>query len=217
MPSLAVCTASSRDPKWPYTFCIAQLMANLKGFERATLNIELGSVCQMARHRLVDIARRDGYSHILFIDDDMRFPADCADRLLARNKPIVAANYVCRVFPVVPLSAKNGERVYSNGKSGLESVDHAPAGMMMIETSVFDRLPMPWFNTQFLPETPSEYMGEDVFFCRLAREHGYDVWIDHDLSHEIGHVGGIEFHEQLAIPPEKIPSLVELVKREVAA
>jgi hypothetical protein len=36
-------------------------------------------------------------------------------------------------------------------------------------------------------------MGEDVFFCKKAQELGYKVSIDHDVSHEIGHIGTFEF------------------------
>jgi hypothetical protein len=36
-------------------------------------------------------------------------------------------------------------------------------------------------------------MGEDVFFCKKARELGHKIYIDHDVSHEIGHIGTFEF------------------------
>ena len=38
-------------------------------------------------------------THILWLDSDMRFPADTLGRLLARNRDIVGANYCARRFP----------------------------------------------------------------------------------------------------------------------
>ena len=36
-------------------------------------------------------------------------------------------------------------------------------------------------------------VGEDVYFCKLARERGFDVFVDHDLSKDCGHVGMLEY------------------------
>jgi hypothetical protein len=32
-------------------------------------------------------------------------------------------------------------------------------------------------------------MGEDWYFVKKLSEAGADIWIDHDLSRQIGHVG----------------------------
>jgi hypothetical protein len=39
----------------------------------------------------------------------------------------------------------------------------------------------------------STYIGEDVFFCQKAAAAGFKIWIDHDVSKEIGHIGTFEF------------------------
>jgi hypothetical protein len=62
---------------------------------------------------------------------------------------------------------------------------------------------MPWFKTEFQPETPHDFMSDDVWFCNLARKHGHEVWLDHDLSQEIGHIGSVEFHHGLT-PAESV-------------
>lgn len=202
-PSLAICTPSGREPRWPYTFCVARLMGGLRSFSRVTLQIELGYATDSARCRLVKLVKADNYTHTLFIDDDMSFPADAAERLLSRDKDIVAANYTCRVFPVMPLASIDGSRIFSKGKTGLEEVHAAPTGMMLIKNTVFDKLEMPWFQTTFRPEHPDDWMSDDVWFCARARDAGFKVWIDHDLSNEIAHVGGMEFHHGMTQPPEE--------------
>ena len=35
--------------------------------------------------------------------------------------------------------------------------------------------------------------GEDVYFCTMARVHGFEVWVDHDLSKEVTHIGQFEY------------------------
>ncbi len=218
-PSLAVCTCSGRHPVWPYTFSVARMLTQLgESFARATYQVELGYATDMARNRLVKFAREGKYSHILFIDDDMSFPPNAAARLLAHGKAIVGANYTCRVFPVVPLAGKDGWRVYSGGKTGIEQVDFVPTGMMLVETRVFDDIELPWFQSTFQPGDPWEFMSDDVYFCNKARKQGHEVWVDHALSNEIGHCGQIEFHMGMVEPPPPPPPqpLLEVVKGLVA-
>lgn len=216
-PSLAICTPSGRLPSWSYAFCLARMVGCIKSFSRATVQIELGYATDAARIRLVDFTKREGYSHILFLDDDMSFPGDTADRLIAHDKDIVGANYTSRVFPVRPLAVKDSKHHASRGRSGLEKVDIVPTGIMMVRMSVFERLPLPWFQTTFQPESPLDPMSDDVYFCHLARKHGFDVWVDHDLSMEIGHAGTIEFGHMMAPgAEEETKSLIERAKEQAA-
>jgi hypothetical protein len=62
---------------------------------------------------------------------------------------------------------------------------------MLIKREVFEGMSEPWFDMPW--QTTRGYMGEDVFFCKKAQELGYKVYIDHDVSHEIGHIGTFEF------------------------
>jgi hypothetical protein len=53
------------------------------------------------REKLVDAALAEGCEAILFIDSDMRFPADIIDVLLSREVPIVGVNAVTRRKPTL--------------------------------------------------------------------------------------------------------------------
>jgi hypothetical protein len=149
----------------------------------------LGIYIANLRQSAVSIAQQTGASHLLFIDADMRFPEDTLDRLLAADKDIVAANCVMRTMPEWWVARKAGQVVSSVGRSGLEQVDSVGCGVMLIRLAVFDDLPRPWFST---PWNGQDHDGEDLYFCRLARAHGFAVWIDHDLSQAVRHTGSVE-------------------------
>lgn len=157
------------------------------------LSTSAGSILPRERQRLVMAARKVEATHLLWLDDDMVFPADTLHRLLLPKKPIVAANCTTRSLPPKPCATKNNARVQSNDKHGLEEVDAVGMAVMLTEMRVFDTIPEPWFMFGFQPKSKN-YTGEDVFFCHTARAHGFPVLIDHDLSVEIGHMGGHEFH-----------------------
>lgn len=159
---------------------------------------ELNYSTDRSRCLLAKEAIENKYTHILFLDDDMSFPHYTANRLVSHKKPIIAANYTSRVLPLKPMAVKDGERIMSKGRSGLERVDRAPTGIMLIETSVFEKLEMPWFKTEMIPPYgPDDWISDDFYFCQKAVAAGFDIWIDHDLSQQVGHVGNHIFSHSM--------------------
>jgi len=144
----------------------------------------LGIYIAALRTSCVDLARQMGASHLLFVDADMRFPADLADRLLARDVDVVGANYLQRTQPHLPVTQLNGLPVSSTGRTGLQAVDILGTGALLIKLSVFDRLPKPWFQTHYEGD---QYVGEDVYFCRLLQAYGMPLYVDHDASQQVRH------------------------------
>lgn len=155
------------------------------------------NICQN-RHNLVREAQKAKATHILWLDDDMTFPPDTLERLLLRKLPIVAANCTTRALPIITTAVKNNRRIKSLGKTGLEAIDQIGMAVMLTETSVFDKVPAPWFIFAWDKEFPDTYMSEDMYFCRKAKAHGIPVFVDHDLSQKIGHVGEIEYTHDMA-------------------
>jgi len=149
------------------------------------------------REKLVEHALDGNCDYILFIDSDMRFPKNTIDRLLKHDKPIVGVNATTRTVPVKP-TAKQLEideekkenywyPVISKGKTGIEQVTAIGCGVMLVKAEVFNNTPKPWFWFYQIPG--GKTLGEDVHFCVAAADAGYETWVDHDLSQEIGHVG----------------------------
>lgn len=160
-----------------------------------------GTLIFNQREKLAQSALDEGADYILWIDADMRFPKDTIQRLMAHDKPIVGVNATTRSIPVTA-TAKNLEidfenkinhwkAVSSKGKTGLERVTAIGCGVMMVKREVFEKTPQPWFWFEMLPG--DKLLGEDVFFCVKASDAGFETWVDHGLSNEIGHVGSYTF------------------------
>jgi hypothetical protein len=157
---------------------------------QVTLAMMIGTFVHHAREKLLhDVVELWGATHILWLDADMTFPPDAALRLLAHDREIVAANYVTRVPPSRPTAKRDGQCVSSIVASGLEQVDHVGMGVFLMKTPVVQDLPHPRFWYSTLTET------EDVYFCRLLRAAGRTIFIDHDLSKYVGHVGQHTYRE----------------------
>lgn len=152
------------------------------------------TILQRSRSMLVAQAlKHKQTTHVLFIDTDMRFPPDVARRMMAHDKDIVGCNYRHRTVRVDSTArGMNDQWVNSAERSGLEEVLHTGTGMLLIKRRVFEKMEKPWFETTYR-HMQDDWMGEDVFFCVMARRAGFKVWIDHDLSKEVGHVGLFEY------------------------
>jgi len=152
------------------------------------------SIIHSLRHSLVVDAIEWGATHILFVDSDQTFPADVVQRLAAHDKLVVGANIVTKQFPATfCATGLDGHRVKTTPSSeGLEEVKVCGTGVMLISTKVFAELEPPYFLMPY-EESTRTFMGEDVYFSKLLRDAGIPIYIDHDISKVIGHIGQMEY------------------------
>lgn len=151
------------------------------------------------RQKLVDQAKKENATHILWLDCDMRFPKETLHMLLRHEKPIVGCNYMARRLPHMMTARKDGTPLQTGPESdGLVEVDHIGFGVVLTETSVFEgdgpHFAFGWGRNEELGLHP---IGEDVFFCRNARKAGHQIWVDQELSRAIGHVGEFTYTSDL--------------------
>jgi len=180
----------------------AQLVAN--GI-KINCAFNIGSVITIARRNLVDIFLKSDFDYIWWVDSDMKFPIDAPLRLLARNKDIVGCNYRRRRFPnpnftgMMGTTGKFTELQTTDNSPAMELVDVLPHGMVLCKREVYEKLPQPHYIQDYVPSLNLE-IGEDIYFCQKAQQHGYEVWCDQELSKEIAHIGIFHFNYNLSVP-----------------
>ena len=165
----------------------------------------IGSVITIARRNLVDIFLKSDFSHIWWVDSDMKFPIDAPMRMLARNKDIVGANYRRRRFPNPNFTGMSGapgsftEFKTLDTSPAMELIDVLPHGMVLVKREVYEKIPQPHYLQEYIPEMNLE-IGEDIFFCQQAQKAGYEIWCDQELSREVAHIGIFHFNYNLSVP-----------------
>lgn len=151
------------------------------------------SVLPKARQMAMEHAIELGFTHILFLDDDMQFSVDLFEKLSACNLPIVAVNYSNKSPQTNPQAhGLDGQPLSSVGKSGIEEAGWVGFGAILIDLSIMANVPKPWFETRWLPERNS-FIGEDYFFCGQIRNAGHKIYINHDIK--VSHVGDFAYRE----------------------
>lgn len=156
------------------------------------------SSIQGNRQKLVDAAIANEVDWLLFIDDDMSFPAELVHAWMTENRPVIAANCPTRSWPCNPTARDRsadprGAPVYSdlvNGRWG--RVWRVGTGIMLLRSDVLKTLPRPAFTPRW-DEATDDYVGEDWVLCEHIEAAGFPILVDHKLSQEIGHIGDMKF------------------------
>lgn len=161
-----------------------------------------GSVLHDSRNKIVkeflNTTIAPDFDWLVFIDSDMAFPNNAVEQLLSHspNVKIVGANYCSRIEPHDSTAAGLLGPVYTKPDSkGLEKVERMGMGLVAIHKDVFNALEMPYFDWV---TGEKAYVGEDVYFFNRARQAGFDVYIDHDLSKDVYHMGSIKLSNDIA-------------------
>jgi hypothetical protein len=211
---VAICIPRHGDTKGEFTISLARLVAHsltapAPGGER--LEIEIFSLASSdLPHNRTELLKRAilwQARYLLWLDDDHVFPPDALLRLLAHKLPVVGCNQPRRSLPTGPVAVRldakgEMEHVYTTealAKAGaVEEVVHVGLALCLIDMNVLHIVKakvekgVGWahwepFDRKLLPGTTAR-MGEDVSFFRELSEAGVELFVDHGLSWEVGHI-----------------------------
>lgn len=195
---LAICIPCRDQVHSLFTYNLTQLLFYCNSIKLpVNIFMQTGSLISRQRQNLAMAAIDDGATHILWLDSDMMYPTTLPETLLSHNKEIVACNYSTRTVPIKGVAYKkigdwDSWLKPKNTTPRLQEVAGVGMGCMLTATSVFEKLDKPWFEVSWIEEY-NDFIGEDFYFCILARQAGIPVYIDTVVSRDITHIGIAEF------------------------
>lgn len=203
---LAICVISNRDHAPDFTKSMMGLLAALASKPVcSSVGAKIAKNCSLlpdSRQRMFDECLADGFTHALLLDDDMVFPSDLCHRLIAAQKDLIGVNSLRKNPECLHYTARDldGKWLASKGRTGLQEVESVGLAMFFLRLAVLKTVPKPHFEVRWNEELGC-HTGEDVYFLRKMRAAGHQVFIDHDLSNECGHVGSLiytfDFYDRL--------------------
>lgn len=153
-----------------------------------TVGFVASTYIHVGREWFLEAAIKQGATHVLWLDTDVTVPRETAVLLALHDQPIVACNYRVRQASGLFTAHRDGQRIETHQHStGLEAVEYCGMGAMLMRTDAVADLGRPWFR-HGLNELGGD-IGEDVMFCRGLTRAGHTIYIDHDLSKQVGHIG----------------------------
>ena len=170
------------------------LMAVKHRMSEAITAVLLGANVADRLNSAVKEGRKMQATHLVSFEADMRSLDDAIiAKLIARRVHIIGANYRHRQQPGWTTLALDGQPLTSRGKTGIEKVLRIGCGVMVIDLVVFDAIPKPWFSQPYDPTTDLHQPTPDYYFCAKAIDNGEHVYVDHDASQSVRHIGSVEF------------------------
>lgn len=139
------------------------------------------------------------YSHLMWIDHDIVFSPEQFQILLNHDKDIVSGIYMMSDNIHYATVEKWDEKFFLKngyfpfltqkdieGYKDLMEVDYTGLGFMLIKKGVFEAIKYPWFRPIFYEIGAAyDFSSEDVSFCKLAKEKGFNIYIDPQIR--VGH------------------------------
>jgi hypothetical protein len=166
------------------------------------------SLVSRGRNNLVHFFLKSDHTHLLFIDADLSFGPQIAERLLSHDKDIVCGWYPKKQLEFAPVYNKL-PAASIDPETALLEVRHAGTGMMLIRRNVIERMieAHPELRYRRAPDEAhggeyshdlfsvgvvnEEYLSEDWYFCDRWRKLGGQVWVDTKCGAK--HLGLIEY------------------------
>lgn len=145
-----------------------------------------------ARNDIVREFLKSSSEALLFLDADMRHPADLPERLLRHDVDVVTGLYFMRRWPyqataMVAHPTQPGVNQYKavHVGRGLQPIDVGGAGCLLIRRHVLEAIAAAggenWFRYQRDPKPPHEFtVSEDFAFYQQAAACGYQPYCDFD-------------------------------------
>jgi hypothetical protein len=159
-----------------------------------------------ARNYLTSVFLTTEYQYMLFVDSDVEFEPEAVIRMMVAKKNIVCTPY--RVKSVDTSKHIYGAIEFKDPKNililaeGFVEIEAGPTGLMLIDRKVFERIiknhPELKITNKATPHADKSHefyynffdfgfndgyaMGEDVSFCRLARDNDFRIFANIESS-----------------------------------
>lgn len=175
--------------------CLMNLIMRLKD-DGIQFDVEInsGTLVYLARERIAHKAINEKYTHVLWLDSDMVFNADILDDLMFCGKDFVTGIYHARrkgyasvIFKSIEINNITRFEEYPNEPFQIAGCGF---GCVLTSTEMLSSVCL-HFGTCF---TPLQSLGEDIAFCKRAKDLGYKLWCEPTVV--CGHIGHITIYPE---------------------
>ena len=196
--SIAIPTNRGINPK---TFqCLLELIAH-GGYDFHIIVAEEGYTIAENRNYIAVQALNNKSDYLLMIDDDMTFPPDTLDTLVANKKDICGVAYHSRgsnrrmkcvdteIMSIAEVERKKYINLETNKDLKYKKTFECYAtgtGIILIKCDIFLKIPRPWFEFEWY-STGQCKEGEDWVFCIKAKKQDIKTFADPTIK--VGHLG----------------------------
>jgi len=181
---------------YKFHFSTLGLWGNLfqSGAVKLVSSFHIGRGHPTDRNVIIEAAIEQGFTHVLFIDDDMVFPDDAAIRMLEHDVDICTGTAYQRAEPHAPcvFVASPEKEIYPIDLeiNGLIEIDTCGGYFLLIKLESIKNMEKPYFkwgDTELGYCMEASGIGEDIYFGLKAKLAGAKIYCDTNI--DIQHIG----------------------------
>lgn len=155
-----------------------------------------GYDCATARNNIVMRAQKLGVDYVLMVDNDITLPRDVLKWMLEDTPDVTLGYYphrnannlytgrvsVCKLgwfnYPLESeFTAEEMKQAIAEGQTKVQ-IHGGGMGCALIRTSVFSRIPYPWYDWVNYNDSNRGMLSEDLYFCEACRKAGIPIFTD---------------------------------------
>lgn len=190
----------ARDTVYQYTYD-SLMNLDISGLDVSWHN-SIGYGIAQSRNKIADYALNNGFTHILYVDDDVVLPVDSLKNLIEDGQKAVFGYYARRskkgIYEGHVSVYKTGESSYTNKFSEEElkskrnageflvKIHGGGMGCALIESSVFEKIDFPYFKYIEYSGPKRNVLSEDLYFCNQLKSAQIPIFVDTRVG--CGHV-----------------------------
>lgn len=176
--------------------CFTKLIRRLDEDEiNYEVSFQGGTLVYVGRDKLAKKAIEGGFTHVLWLDSDMIFTEDLLDDLMFSGKDFVTGiahgrrppHASCIFKEVWPFVDRWEGHDYPSGAFKIGGCGFA---CVLIKTEIIKAV----YKKNGTAFFPMRELGEDLAFCKRARELGYEIWAEPTVW--LGHIGHITVYPE---------------------
>lgn len=191
------CLYGKVDAYYAHSLCESIKLGLQKNLNIRAIFLANESILTIARNELINLAYRDNYDSMVFIDDDELWDAEALIEILLSSKDVVGIPVVNKGDDQIEFNVNNGQNIIKDEEDGYIKVKSIGTGFLKLSRSVIvdlcdsnmelffrDKKLKNVFEFNYINGT---FVGEDIMLCRKIKELGYSIWVKPD--HTVFHMG----------------------------
>lgn len=191
------CLYGKVDAYYVHSLCESIKLGLQNDLNIRSIFLSSESILPMARNELLNLAYREKYDTMVFIDDDEYWEPKYLIEILKSNKDVIALPVVNKGDVKIAYNVNLPKNIEKDPIDGYIKIDTVGTGFLKLSSKVikdlYDSSHELIFRNKKLrvvceySQLNGSFVGEDITLSHKIKELGYDIWLN--PVHTVNHLG----------------------------
>lgn len=191
------CLYGKVDAYYTYSLCESIRLGIKHNLSIHPVFLSSESILPMARNELINLAYREKYDTMVFIDDDEYWDPLCLMEILNSPKDVITVPVVNKSDKKIAYNINLPQTIHKDSTDEYIKVDTTGTGFLKLSAKIIKDLIESSHELRFRTKVirivceygqlAGDFVGEDINLSRKIKELGYDIWLNPNYT--ISHLG----------------------------